>query len=195
MIKPIAEYTALVGAKARMSPARYALQFRPERLIEHAQNVVESTNRAIGEVRAQITTAIDGLVPGDHGPSTAIIARLNARHAFAAIEVHAGIIAELDLMLTAAATLPADVDVDDEVARLRAEREVHAADLTRDTAVLVHALADARLDVTDEAPAAAEQRCPECGTIAPGHSTVHDRYPEGGGGVNRPCSRSNGANA
>lgn len=187
MITPIAEYTALVSAKARMTAARHVLQFRAPRLFSPAQDVVEATNRAIGEVRAQITTAIDDLVQGNIGTPDAIAHRMHARTAFAALENHAGAIAELDLMLAAAATMPADVDVDYAAARLRAEREMQLADLTRNTAVLVHALADSRVDVPDEG---AEQRCPECGTIAPGHSTVHERYPEGGGGTNRPCSRA-----
>lgn len=149
MITPIAEYTALVSAKARMTAARHSIQFRPSRIIGHAQNVVEATNRAIGDVRAQITAAIDDLVPGNVGTPDAIAHRMHARHAFDALEVHAGTIAELDLMLAAAATLPADVDVDYEVARLRSERESATADLTRNTAVLVHALADSRLDITE----------------------------------------------
>lgn len=149
MITPIAEYTALVSAKARMAPARQALQFRPPRLFSPAQAVVEATNRAIGEVRAQITTAIDNLVQGNIGTPDAIAHRMHARTAFAAIETHAGAIAELDLMLAAAAMLPADVDVDLAAARLRSEREMQLADLTRNTAVLVHALADARLDITE----------------------------------------------
>jgi hypothetical protein len=155
MITVIAEYIALVSTKARMTAARHSIQFQHERIIGPTQNVVEATNRAIGEVRGQITTAIDDLVQGNHGTPDAIAHRMHARIAFGAIEVHAGVIAELDLMLTAAAVLPADVDVDHDVARLRAEREAHAADLTRHSAVLVHALADARIDVTDEWQASA----------------------------------------
>lgn len=189
MITVIAEYTALVTAKARMNGARHALQFRPRRLFGPAQDVVDGTNRALGEARAQITAAIDNLVQGNVGTPADIAHQLHARTAFAAIDTHAGAVADLDAMLAAASTLPADVDVDYAAARLRSERELALADLTRNTAVLVHALADARLDVTGDTP---EQRCPECGGLRGAHSTVHARYPEGGGGVNRPCSRMNG---
>lgn len=155
MITAISEYTALVSTKARMTAARHVIQFRPARLIGHAQNIVEATNRAIGDIRAQITEAIDNLVPGNVGTPDAIAHRMHARHAFDAIETHAGTLADIDAMLAAAVALPADVDVDWDVARLRSEREVALADLTRNIAVLVHALADARVDVTDEGQATA----------------------------------------
>lgn len=32
--------------------------------------------------------------------------------------------------------------------------------------------------------------CPECGGTNGQHGLVHRRYPEGGGGTNRPCSRA-----
>lgn len=150
MITVIAEYTALVSAKARMTAARQVLQFRSPRLFSPAQDVVEATNHAIGEVRAQITTAIDALVQGNIGTPDDIAHRMHARTAFAALETHAGAVAELDLVLAAAATMPADVDVDYAAARLRSEREMQLADLTRNTAFLVHALADTRLDITDQ---------------------------------------------
>lgn len=150
MITVIAEYTALVSAKARMTAARQVLQFRSPRLFSPAQDVVEATNHAIGEVRAQITTAIDALVQGNTGTPDDIAHRMHARTAFAALETHAGAVAELDLVLAAAATMPADVDVDYAAARLRSEREMQLADLTRNTAFLVHALADTRLDITDQ---------------------------------------------
>lgn len=38
--------------------------------------------------------------------------------------------------------------------------------------------------------AAAETRCRECGGLKGGHGLVHERYPQGGGGVNRMCSRA-----
>lgn len=150
MITAISEYTALVSAKARMAAARQALQFRSPRLFGPAQDVIEATNRALGESRSQITDAIDALVPGNIGTPDVIANRMHARHAFDAIETHAGAVAELDVILAATATLPADVDIDWHLARLRAEREVALADLTRNTAVLVHALADARVDVHDD---------------------------------------------
>lgn len=152
MITVIAEYTALVSAKARMNAARHALQFRSPRLFGPAQDVVEAANRALGEARAQITAAIDALVPGNIGTPDAINHRLHARHAFDAIAEHAGAIADLDAILAGAATLPADVDADWSVARLRAERELALADLIRNTAVLVHALADVRVDVPADDP-------------------------------------------
>lgn len=34
-----------------------------------------------------------------------------------------------------------------------------------------------------------EARCPECGALGGAHGFVHVRYPQGGGGWNRPCSR------
>lgn len=37
-----------------------------------------------------------------------------------------------------------------------------------------------------------EVRCPECGGLGGGHSPVHERYPEGGSGFNRLCSRAGG---
>lgn len=38
----------------------------------------------------------------------------------------------------------------------------------------------------------AEDRCPECGGLGGGHSPVHERHATGGGGVNRPCPRTEG---
>lgn len=169
MITVITEHTTLITARAKA------------RRHGHGAKIIEAINRALGDTTAQLIDAIENL--------GGIAVRTHAMTALKSLERHAGTIAELDAVLEAAAMLPGDLDVDDEVARMRYERETNAADLTRNTTVLVHALADARVDRVAEAPVA-EQRCPECGTIAPGHSTVHERYPEGGGGTNRPCSRA-----
>lgn len=33
-----------------------------------------------------------------------------------------------------------------------------------------------------------QERCPECWGLLPNHGRVHERFPQGGGGLNRPCS-------
>lgn len=131
MITPIAEYTALVSVKARLSPAP---------LIPAAQAITGTINNAIGDARAVIATAVEALP---------LPTRWHAHQALGALERHTTALADLDVMLEAVGKLPADVDVDWEVARLRAEREGRAADIVRVTAVLVHALADARVDITE----------------------------------------------
>lgn len=132
MITPIAEYAALVSVKARLSAAP---------LVPAAQAITDTINNAIGEARAILTTAIDAL------PDTAM--RMHAHAALGSLDIHTTALADLDAMLEAVGKLPADVDVDWEVARLRAEREGRAADIVRVTAVLVHALADARANITE----------------------------------------------
>lgn len=36
-------------------------------------------------------------------------------------------------------------------------------------------------------------RCPDCLGLLPAHNTLHERYPEGGGGRNCPCPRASAA--
>lgn len=176
MITVITEYTNLVRAKAKVVAHGH--------LGGLAGDIIEAINHALGDTRTQLRTAIEAL------PDTAT--RVHADRALQSLFTHASTEAHLDAVLEGAALLGADVDVDYEVARMRSQRETNGADLTRNLAVLVHALADSRADLGTDGP---EQRCTECGTISPGHSTVHERYPEGGGGINRPCSRSNGVKA
>lgn len=182
MITVITEHTNLVRSKTKVVGHGH--------LGGRAGDILEAINRALGDTCAQLRTAIEAL------PDVAI--RMHAGRALQALETHTMTEAHLDAILEGAALLGADIDVDYEVARLRSERESNSADITRNTAVLVMALADSRVDVgaaADDPRPPAEQRCTECGTIAPGHSTVHERYPEGGGGTNRPCSRATGAAA
>jgi hypothetical protein len=154
MITPIAEYAALVSVKARLSPAP---------LTPAAQHITETINRAIGEARAVIATAVEALP---------LPTRWHAHQALGALERHTTSVADLDVMLEAVGKLPADVDVDYEVARLRAEREGRAADIVRVTAVLVHAVADVRVDVPD-----ADQPCTTCGATAGGHMAACPKGP------------------
>lgn len=174
MITVLTEHANLVRTKAKVVAHGH---------VDGAGVVIDAINRALGDTRAQLRTAIDAL------PDVAM--RMHADRALQALDTHTSAEAHLDAVLEGAALLGADVDVDYEVARMRSQRETNGADLTRNLAVLVHALADSRADIPDEG---AERRCPECGTIAPGHSTVHERHPEGGGGTNRPCPRSKGTN-
>jgi hypothetical protein len=184
MITVITEHLTLLTAKTGMHAAGAVASAGT--IGPRGTDIVEAINRALGDTTDALNAAITALPFGD--------IRLAARQAFDALNTATPDLAGLDIALDAAAILPADVDTDDDIARLRARREAITADINRHIAALAHALADARADITAEAPAA-ERRCPECGTIAPGHSTVHERYPEGGGGTNRPCSRSNGASA
>ncbi len=118
--------------------------------------IVHGINRALGETRLKLDTAIDRLTMGD--------TRLNARRALDGLEQSVIEAAHIDNVLWAAALLPADIDTDDDLGRLRARREAITADITRTTAVLVHALADSRVDVPAE-PA----MCAECGGVGEHH--------------------------
>lgn len=125
MITVITEHITLIKAKVKVIAHPH---------LQHVPEVTDAINRALGNTSAQLRAAIDTL--DDPG------ARLHASHALQAINRHAGFETHLDAVLEGIALLPADVDVDYEAARLRAERETTAADLTRSIAVLVHALAD-----------------------------------------------------
>jgi hypothetical protein len=164
MLTVITEHLTLIHAKARL------------RHTDRGRAIAEPVNRALGETTAHLRHALANL------PDAA--ERMHADHAMRALDTHIGAIVELDTVITVAAYLGPDIDIDIDLTALRAERERVNADLTRNTTILVYALADARLDLNP-----AEDRCPECGTIAPGHGTVHERHPAGGGGINRTCSR------
>jgi hypothetical protein len=149
MITVITEYVTLLNAKARMAPARQSIQFRPASLIEPAQHILDATNRALGEARDVLNTAIDGLAGLVDYPEK-IAHKMHARHAFEAIDTHVATLVDIDAMLQAAATLPADVDVDDRVADLRAAREMTLGDFTRNLLVLLEALTAARVEILPE---------------------------------------------
>lgn len=137
MITVITEHSTLLTIKAGLQGARYA-SAGPD----SASAIAESVNHALGDTTAALEGAIGHLTMGDM--------RLHARQAFAALGNHVTELAHVDNVLWAAALLPADIDADDDLARLRARREAITADITRTTAVLVHALADSRVDVPDD---------------------------------------------
>lgn len=132
MITVITEHAGLIAAKVKVVAHPH---------LQHVPEVIDALNRALGDTGAQLRTAIDGL----DDPAM----RMHAQHALQAITRHAGFVTHLDAVLEGIALLPADVDVDYEATRLRAERETTAADLTRNIAVLVHTLADVAEDRTD----------------------------------------------
>jgi hypothetical protein len=146
MITVLTEYTNLVRAKAKVVAHGH--------LGGRAGDIIEAINRALGDALEPLRTAIEAL------PDVAM--RMHADRALQALFTHASTEAHLDAVLEGAALLGADVDVDDVVARLRSQRETNSADLTRNLAVLVHALADSRVDAgADVAPAP----CDECGGV------------------------------
>lgn len=135
MITVITEHTTLITARAK------------GRRHGHGATIIEAINRGLGDTTAQLVAAIEALEDAAQ--------RVHAMRALKSLEAHAGTIAELDAVLEAAAMLPGDLDVDVDVAGLRYVRETHAADLTRNTAVLVHALEHSRADrPADEAEGA-----------------------------------------
>jgi hypothetical protein len=142
MITVITEHTALHAAKTGVQSARRASTSTT--LKTQTAGIVHGINRALGETRLKLDTAIDRLTMGD--------LRLNARRALDGLEQSVIDAAHIDNVLWAAALLPADIDTDLDVARLRARREAVTADVNRHTACLVHALADVRVDVPADAP-------------------------------------------
>lgn len=175
MISVITEHLNLMATKTRVAGHGH--------LGGRAGDIIEAIDRAIEDTGAQLRTAIDTL------PT---VPRRLAGSALLDIEAHTMTGVHFDAVLEGAALLGADIDVDDHVARLRGERESNSVDLNRSLAVLMKALAGVRVDAGDEY-VGGERRCTECGTIAPGHSTVHERHHAGGGGTNRPCSRGTAA--
>lgn len=143
MITIITEHSTLLTIKAGLQGARYA-GTGPDTLNAQTAFLSEAVNRALGETTAALEGAIDHLTMGD--------VRLHARQAFAAFGTHVTELAHIDNVLWAAALLPAYVDTDYDIIRLRTRREAITADITRTTAVLVHALADVRVDVPDDIP-------------------------------------------
>lgn len=138
MITVITEHANLTRAKAKVVA---------HPTVDRAGTVLDAINRALGDTRAQLRAAIEAL------PDVAM--RMHAGRALQALEAHTNTEAHLDAVLEGAALLGADLDVDAVVAGMRADREVNAADLTRNVAVLVHALAESRADLVgdDGAPA------------------------------------------
>lgn len=166
MITVIAEHSTLLTVKSGLQGARYA-SADPD----IAATIAEAVNRALGDTTAALESAIDRLTMGD--------IRLHARQAFWSLGNHVTELAHIDNVLWAAALLPADIDADDDLGRLRARRELIAADITRATAVLAQALADVRVDVPADG-------CPECGGTDGGHMIT--RYELNGDMV--ACSRA-----
>jgi hypothetical protein len=147
MITVLTEHTNLVRTKAKVVAHGHVAD-------NAVDTIIAAINRALGDTRAQLRTAIDAL------PDVAM--RMHADRALQALDAHASAEAHLDAILEGAALLGADVDVDYEVARMRSQRETNGADLTRNLAVLVHALADSRVDAgAAEGPAP----CDDCGGI------------------------------
>lgn len=137
MITVITEHTNLLTAKAAMQAARNAPGANT--LNPSTIGVAEAVNRALGDTTAALRAAVDGLIMGDF--------RLAARVALTELEQDITELAHIDAFLWAAALLPADVDADYDLARLRAHREAITTSITENTATLVIALGDVRLDL------------------------------------------------
>jgi hypothetical protein len=145
MITVITEHSALLTIKAGLQATRTAAASNT--LKAQTAGIADAVNRALGDTTTALDTAIDRLTMGD--------GRLGARRAFAVLGTDITELAHVDNVLWAAALLPADIDADYDLARLRARRETITANITRTTAFLVNALADARLDVPDDGQASA----------------------------------------
>lgn len=139
MITVITEHSTLLTVKAGLQGTRYAGPVNVR-----TADIADAVNRALGDTTTALEGAINRLTMGD--------CRLHARRAFGALGNHVTELAHIDNVLWAAALLPAAIDVDHDLARLRARREMVAADITRTTAVLAYALADSRVDVPDDNP-------------------------------------------
>lgn len=139
MITTITEHSTLLTVKAGLQAARVATTSNA--LKASTADIADAVNRALGDTTAALRGAVDKLTMGD--------IRMHARDALTALEQDITELAHVDNLLWAAALLPADVDVDYDLARLRARREAITGAITENTATLSLALADVRLDITE----------------------------------------------
>lgn len=139
MITVITEHSTLLTVKAGLQAARTATTSNT--LKAQTTGLAEAVNRALGDTTAALRAAVDRLVMGD--------TRLRARQALTALERDVTELAHIDNVLWAAALLPADIDADYDLVRVRARREAVTAAITENTATLAVALDGVRLDITE----------------------------------------------